>query len=47
MRDISAHEHAIRPKAVRGVEEEESLKWEELAGKLNAVRKNRKKEGED
>ena len=46
MRDVIACEHAIRPKSVRGVEEEESLKWEELAEKLKAAKKKENEEGE-
>ena len=40
----SDSKHAIRPKLVRGVEEEEELEWNKLAEKLKATKK---KEGEE
>ena len=33
--------HAIRPKLVRGVGEDEHLEWEKLAEKLKAAKKRR------
>ena len=40
----SDSKHAIRPKLVRGVGEEEELEWNKLAEKLKATKK---KEGEE
>ena len=43
----SDSKHAIRPKLVRGVEEEEELEWNKLAEKLKATKKKEGKEDEE
>ena len=42
----STHGHAVRPKSVRGVGEDENGKWEKLAERLKATKK-KDTEGEE